>query len=83
MRTSMELSDSVLRKAKALARKRNTTLRQIVEEAIRMFVDKDATTSYEMIDCSFGEGGLVDGLDFTDWETIRDRAYGQEVDDSN
>jgi hypothetical protein len=76
MRTSFDLPDPLLAKARKVARARGTTLRVLVTEGLQMVVDRhDARPAFRLRDASFGQGGLVDGLDETDWERIRDLAY--------
>ena len=76
MRTSIELSDGLLERARRVARKRGTTLRALVEEGLRrILVEKDLAPAFRLEDASFGEGGLVDGLAEGDWERIRELSY--------
>lgn len=75
MRTTIDLSDALLTRAKRLARQRGTTVRALVEEGLRKVLDEQQPGAYRMPDASFGRGGLVDGLDAGDWERIRELAY--------
>jgi hypothetical protein len=76
MRTSIDMPDSLLAKAKEVARHRGTTLRELVIEGLRTVLDKQARAPrFRLRDASFGKGGLVAGLDETDWEKIRDLSY--------
>ncbi len=77
MRTSIEIPDPLLRRARSVARKRNTTLRAILLEGLRRVVEQQSSDpkTYELRDESFGRGGLVEGLSATDWEQIRERVY--------
>ena len=77
MRTSIELSDSLLEwRARRLARKRGLTLRALVEEGLRrVLADSDTAPAFRLEDVTFGEGGLIDALSEADWERIRDLSY--------
>jgi hypothetical protein len=77
MRTSIDIPDPLLRRARKLARARGTTLRQLFLDGLRFVVERDSGGSpYQMKDCSFGEGGLADGLSWTDSERMNELAYG-------
>jgi len=76
MRTSIELSDGLLGRARRLARRRGTTLRALVEEGLRrVLAESDTALLFRLSDVTYGEGGLVEGLAEGDWERIRDLAY--------
>ena len=76
MRTSIDVPDALLAKAKTVARQRGSTLRELVIEGLRDVLEKQARAPrFRLRDASFGKGGLADGLDETDWERIRDLAY--------
>lgn len=76
MRTSVEISDSLLRKARNLARRRHTTLRQLIEEGLGRLLQAERTPNRPKLqDFSYGEGGLLPGLNSSDWDTIQARAF--------
>jgi hypothetical protein len=77
MRTTIDLPDALFARAKRAARARNTTLRTLVIEGLRLVTARDAASParFRLADASFGEGGLVEGLAETDWDRIRDLAY--------
>ncbi|MFZ5469360.1 MAG: type II toxin-antitoxin system VapB family antitoxin [Myxococcota bacterium] len=74
MRTTIELPDSLFAKAKKLARERGVPLRELVEEGLRRVVE-ERPARFRLEDASFRGDGLVEGLDETDWDRIRDLAY--------
>jgi hypothetical protein len=77
MRTSVDIPDPLLRRAKKLARQRGTTLKQLLLDGLRRVVSVDALAQpHQMKDCSFGEGGLVDGLSWSDSERLDELVYG-------
>jgi hypothetical protein len=76
MRTSIELSDGLLARARRLAKRRGLTLRALVEEGLRRVLgDSETSPAFRLEDVPFGEGGLVEGLSEGDWERIRDLTY--------
>jgi hypothetical protein len=76
MRTSIDLSDALLERARRLAKRRGLTLKALVEEGLRRVIaDSQTTSHFELRDVTFGEGGLVEGLSEGDWEQLRDLTY--------
>ena len=76
MRTSLDLPDALFAKAKRLAQARGTTLRELAIEGLEAVLERHRRRApFRLQDASFGEGGLTDGLDETDWDRIRDLAY--------
>jgi hypothetical protein len=76
MRTSIDMPDALLAKAKLVARRRGTTLRELVIEGLHAVVDRQARAPrFQLRDASFGKGGLVEGLDETDWDRLRELSY--------
>jgi hypothetical protein len=77
MRTSVDIPDPLFRRAKKLAREQGLTLRQLLVEGLRAMLERSAPAArYRMRDCSFGEGGLVSGLAWSDTERLDELAYG-------
>ena len=55
MKTTVEIADDLLRRAKALATARNTTLRAVIEQGLRQVLRKDGTpTDFTLQDASVG-----------------------------
>lgn len=77
MRTSIDIPDGLLSRAKRLAEDRGTTLREVVIEGLRSIVEQGSRrpAPFRLRDAAFGAGGLTEGLDETDWNRIRDLAY--------
>lgn len=76
MRTSIDLSDALLERARRLAKRRGLTLKALVEEGLRRVIaDSQTKPHFELRDVTFGEGGLVDGLSEGDWEQLRELTY--------
>jgi Arc/MetJ family transcription regulator len=70
MKTTIEITDSLLAEAKECARSRGLTFRQIVEEGLRTVVEKSKapTGKWVLRDCSFG--GLKTVRDLP-WHEVR------------
>jgi hypothetical protein len=76
MRTSVDIPDPLLKRAKRLARERSTTLRQLLVDGLRLVVERgEEPAPYRMQDCSHGSGGLVEGLSWSDTERIDELTY--------
>lgn len=80
MRTSIDIPDPLLRRAKKLAQRRGTTLRQLLIDGLLSVVEQGTRTSdYQMQDCSFGSGGLVEGLSWSDTDSLDELVYGDRA----
>ena len=77
MRTSFDIPDPLLRRAKARARKYNTTLRAVLLDGLRRVLDDESASRspYTLADESFGEGGVREGIDLSDWDRVRELTY--------
>lgn len=76
MRTSVDIPDPLLRRAKKLARDRGVTLKQLLVEGLRAALEKATPVArHRMKDRSFGEGGLVSGLSWSDVDRMDELAY--------
>jgi hypothetical protein len=77
MRTSVDIPDPLLRRARSLARQRGITLRQLRIDGLRAALDHETSPSeHRMEDRSYGEGGLVGGLSWSDVERLDELTYG-------
>jgi hypothetical protein len=76
MRTTLELPDALFAEAKRLADARGITLRELTIEGLEAVFDQHRRApKLRLSDASYGEGGLIEGLDETEWNRIRDLAY--------
>jgi hypothetical protein len=76
MRTSIDLPDALLAKAKRLAHARGTTLRELTIQGLEAVLERaQQPVRFRLRDASYGKGGLVEGVDETDWDRLRDLAY--------
>ena len=64
MRTSVEISDALLRKARRAMAQRRVTLRHLIEEGLRKVLeDEGSTTPFRLRDAHFdGEAGFAPGV---------------------
>jgi Arc/MetJ family transcription regulator len=75
MRTSIEIPDALLARARRVARRRKLTLRALVEEGLRHVVSQEGTPAYRLEDRSFAGDGYAAGVAADDWEKIRELIY--------
>jgi Arc/MetJ family transcription regulator len=77
MKTTVEISDALMAQARRLARERRTTLRAVLESALRRELEAVSTPrrKFKLRDGSFKGEGLEPGIDLSDWSQIRRLIY--------
>ena len=78
MKTTIELSDALLTEARKTASKRNQTLRELFETALRRYLAELQATDggkFTLRKHSYKGHGLQPGIAEGDWAEIRRRAY--------
>ena len=76
MKTTIEISDSLLRQARRMAAREGVTLRTLVERGLRRIVEEPKSGSRFKLRCATFKGrGLQPQLRDASWEQIRDLAY--------
>jgi len=76
MKTTLEISDSILSKAKQLAREQNVTLRSLAEEGLRKVIEeRTARRPCPIKPVTFRGKGLSQEFQGATWQQIRDAAY--------
>lgn len=77
MKTTIDIADALLKQARRLAARRHTTVKAIVEEALRdaFAREESAVQPAPVRTRTFGGNGLQPGLSWDDWSAIRDLAY--------
>jgi len=77
MKTTIDIADPLLRRAKQLAARRQTTLKQVIEDALRQALDAAARASapQPLRTHTFRGRGLQPGLSWDDWNALRSFAY--------
>jgi hypothetical protein len=76
MKTTVEISDSLLAEARRLAAREGTTVRALVEQGLRrVIVERTRSGGFRLRKASFKGQGLQPGVAAAPWERIRDMAY--------
>jgi hypothetical protein len=76
MKTTLEISDSLLARAKQLAREQKVTLRSLVEEGLRKVIEVRPSRKPRKIEpVTFGGEGLSPEFSGMTWKRIRVAAY--------
>lgn len=76
MKTTLDLSDPLLVRAKVLARKRGTTLRSLTEAGLRKVLEADEASPPRLQEpMTYKDRGLSPEFQEAGWREIRDAAY--------
>jgi hypothetical protein len=76
MKTTIDLSDAVLRSAKAAAAREGTTVKALVEEGLRrVLAERAKRPKFRLRRVTFRGTGLQEGAREGGWERIRDLIY--------
>jgi hypothetical protein len=76
MKTTLDITDPLLREARQLAAREGTTLRALVERGLRRVVaEGKQKRAFRLRKASFKGRGLRPELADAGWERIRDLAY--------
>ena len=76
MKTTIEISDCILKEAKRLAHDQNVTLRSLTEEGLRKVIEERSTRSPRRVKpVTFRGKGLSAEFQGATWQRIRDAAY--------
>ena len=76
MKTTVEISDGLLREAKHVAAREKTTVRALIEEGLRRALEiRREKRGFRLRDVSFGKGGLRPDMAEGSWERLRDVIY--------
>lgn len=77
MKTTVDISDALLIRAKRYARKTGQPLRAVLEEGLRRVLDSEPEVApYKMPDASVGRIGEPNPLESMSWSELRDEMYG-------
>jgi hypothetical protein len=74
MKTTIEISDNLLARAKARAREQKTTLRSLIEKSLAATLDQPISKS-KVTPVTFKGKGLSAEFADADWSKIRDAIY--------
>jgi hypothetical protein len=76
MKTTIEISDSLLDEAKKLALKEGTTVRAFVEQGLRRIVaERKSRGLFRLRKAAFKGNGLQPGVEDATWERVRELVY--------
>jgi hypothetical protein len=76
MKTTIEIPDSLLKQVKTLASQEHTTVRALVEKALRRItVEHERARPFKLRKVSFRGKGLQRQMVGASWPQIRDAAY--------
>jgi len=76
MKTTVEISDSLLREVRKLATREGVTLRTLVERGLhRVVAETKHGAPFKLRRASFNGKGLQPDLRDASWDTLRDLAY--------
>ncbi len=76
MKTTVELSDVLLREVRKLAAREGTTVRALVEQGLRrVLAERKQVGAFQLRKATFAGTGLQPGVKDTSWEQIRDFVY--------
>ena len=77
MKTTLEIQDGLMRRAKALSKRSGRPLRALVEEGLRHVLDATAPPPYVLADRSVGDPGDPNPLELLSWQDLRSEIYGE------
>ncbi len=76
MKTTVDITDTVLNEAKETARREGSTLRGLIEEGLRLALERRVKPGrFRLEDAAVGGCGLQPGVRGADWSEILDRSY--------
>ncbi len=81
MTTTIEINEALLFSAQHVAHQRNQSLRQVVESALRSFVEqeqKEGERGFRLRKGTFRGNGLQLGIREGDWAAVRERIYDDQ-----
>ena len=76
MKTTVEISDSLLEEAKRLASREGITLRALIEAGLRQTLkERGSSRQFKLRKASFRGKGLQPGVQGASWDRLREIAY--------
>jgi len=76
MKTTVDIADELLARAKSLARRENTSLRSVIEDGLRWVLSQRRQRQrFRLRDASVDGKGLQDGVSEGSWDRVRDLLY--------
>ncbi|MEA2001605.1 MAG: DUF2191 domain-containing protein [Actinomycetota bacterium] len=75
MKTTVDIADQLLARAKLAAAAEGTTLRELIERGLRHELESNPENRYVLPDGSFDGNGVQSGVDEGDWSRLRELIY--------
>ncbi len=76
VKTTLDIHDELLARAKRHAQQTGRPLRAVVEEGLRRVLSAPASAGYEMPDLRVGDPQAADPLERYSWPELRELIYG-------
>jgi hypothetical protein len=78
MKTTLDIQDALLERAKRYAKRCGRPLRAIVEQGLRQVLsEREVNSAYELSDASVGDPRAADPLEARSWQDLRGEIYGE------
>jgi Arc/MetJ family transcription regulator len=78
MKTTIDIQDELIARAKRYAQRTGRPLRAVVEDGLRRVLsDSTRNTSYKLPDRSVGDPDAKDPLETLSWQDLREEIYGK------
>lgn len=78
MKTTIDVQDALLERAKRHAARTRRPLRAVVEEGLRCVLsERSAPHTFELADASVGDPDAIDPLEAFSWQDLREQIYGE------
>lgn len=78
MKTTVDIHDELLARAKQHARNTGSPLRAVVEDGLRRVLDAaESPKPFRLPDLSEGDPGVADPLEAYSWQDLRGLIYGE------
>lgn len=78
MKTTLDIQDGLLERAKRYAKRAHRPLRAIVEEGLRRVLsERSVRDVYNLPDASVGDPNAADPLEALSWQDLREEIYGE------
>ncbi|HLD48233.1 MAG TPA: type II toxin-antitoxin system VapB family antitoxin [Desulfobaccales bacterium] len=76
MKTTIEISDTLLEAARQVSRREKTTVRSLVEEGLRKVIaEREGSRTFKLRKATFKGSGLQPQVAGASWDRIRDLIY--------
>ena len=77
MKTTLDIQDTLLLRAKTVSRSTGRPLRALVEDGLRLVLEESSRTErYRLPDRSVGDRNDPNPLEGLSWQDLRDEIYG-------